>query len=101
MTGMTGIDEERAPRIRHVAGMFETAEGIIAAGNDDRRAGERRAATVDTLDFARAAPTADLVCLHDACDPKTKPIMGCRADKNQTFEDSIKCCDFRLITVNV
>ena len=41
MTGMTGIDEERAPRIRHVAGMFETAEGIIAAGNDDRRAGER------------------------------------------------------------
>ena len=56
---------------------------------------------VDTLDFARAAPIADLVCLHDACDLKTKPIMGCRADKNQTFEDSIKCCDFRLLTVNV
>ena len=37
---------------------------------------------VDTLDFARAAPIADLVCLHDACDrPKDKTYDRQKPDR--------------------
>ena len=83
------------------SGESRGAEHTFLAWTGDGAAPATKRLTLLTSRGLHRVPTLCVFIVHDACDPKTKPIMGCRADKNQTFEDSIKCCDFRLITVNV